>query len=143
MPAGWVAAILWGMDTPEPDKRPFQFSLRSMLLLTVFVAVVCSIGVCTDWSVAAVIGVGGMTGGIVARSWRGLMLGLFVGGMGAFTAAAACMILGVLLFSGPVGVVGGPSWANGLIVVMELAAIIGSAIGGILGGRLARYRSER
>ena len=60
------------MPTPEPKLPWYQFSLRSLFLLTVFVALLCSIGVCTDWSVAAVIGVGSITGGIIARNWRGM-----------------------------------------------------------------------
>jgi len=34
------------MSTPEPELRWYQFSLRSLLLFTTFVAVLCSIGVC-------------------------------------------------------------------------------------------------
>ncbi len=46
------------MNDCEPTRRPFQFSLWSLLVLTTFVAVLCSIGVCTHWVVPLILLVG-------------------------------------------------------------------------------------
>ena len=54
----------------EPKLFWYQFGLRSLLLLTLFVAVLCLIGVCTHWLISVAIGmivvVGGFAGRIVA-----------------------------------------------------------------------------
>ena len=44
----------------EPVRRLFQYSLWSLFVLTTFVAVLCSIGVCTDWTavVTLLVGIG-------------------------------------------------------------------------------------
>jgi hypothetical protein len=46
------------MSDIEPTRPPFQYSLWSLFVLTTFVAVLCSILVCTDWAVPVVIIVG-------------------------------------------------------------------------------------
>jgi hypothetical protein len=47
------------MNDLEPNRRPFQYSLWSLFVLTTLVAVLCSFGVCcTDWSVPIVLVVG-------------------------------------------------------------------------------------
>ncbi|MGO9115110.1 MAG: hypothetical protein ACLP9L_38350 [Thermoguttaceae bacterium] len=46
------------MSNPEPQGRPFQFSLWSLLVLTTVVSILCSIGVCTIWSFPIAIGAG-------------------------------------------------------------------------------------
>jgi len=128
------------MPAREPDLPWYQFSLRSLLLLTLFVAVLCSIGVRTHWSVTAAIAVGGITGGIVARSWLGLVLGVMSGGMCAVAMAAVCVIMWRLLFRVPFSM---SIPLDGVSDGIRLAAIIGSLLGGVLGGRVARFRSQR
>jgi hypothetical protein len=60
----------------------YQFSLRSLLLFVLFVAVLCSIGVCTHWLVSAFIAmtvtVGGSAGWIVARTRSGFVQGVVI-----------------------------------------------------------------
>lgn len=46
------------MNDPESQRRPFQYSLWSLLVFSTIVAVLCSIGVSTDWSIPVVIIVG-------------------------------------------------------------------------------------
>ena len=119
--------------SPEPKLPWYQFSLRSLLLLPLVVAVLCSIGVCSDWSVAAIIAVGGVSGRIVAKSWVGLIIGVLAGNVGACLAGIlVCTFARSLIpFS--------PTW----LFLLRTAMIIGSLIGGVLGGYKARYRSER
>ena len=118
------------MPTPK-----FQFSLRSLMLFTLFVAVLCSIGVCTDWVVSAVIAGGGIAGSIVRRSWLGFLQGIVeeVCGRG-------CQRCVLLLGTVKASIFWVPPWQ--LTVGMKIGAFIGSLIGGVFGG-LARYRSSR
>ncbi len=46
------------MNDSEHQRRPFQYSLRSLFVLTTLVAVLCSIGASADWRVPAMIVVG-------------------------------------------------------------------------------------
>jgi len=46
------------MSEIDPNRHPFQYSLWSLLVLTTLISVLCSIGVCTDWSVPIAIGAG-------------------------------------------------------------------------------------
>jgi len=46
------------MNDDDSQRRPFQYSLWSLFVLTTLVAVICSIGVCTNWAVPVVIIVG-------------------------------------------------------------------------------------
>ena len=125
------------MSIPEPELRPFQFTLRSLLLLAGFVAILCSIGVCTDWIVAVALAVGGITGGIVARKLSGLAIGAFFG-MACAVGAAAVFGLLVFLLLGKFSL-----WDPRLNAVMAIAAFIGSLVGGAMGGLMARYLSGR
>lgn len=127
------------MSTSELERRRFQFSLRSLLVFTVFVAVLCSIGVCTFWSVSAVIAAGGGAGRIISGTWLGLVLGVVLGGLCAALAVVVSALLEVLLFGSPM------NWASDwpFAVATLIAAIVGSVIGGVLGGRVARFRSEQ
>ena len=43
------------MNDSEPTRRPFQFSLWSLLVLTTLVAVLCSMVVCTNWAVPIIL----------------------------------------------------------------------------------------
>ncbi len=125
------------MATPEPPW--YQFSLRSLLLLTAFVAVLCSLGVCTDWSIAAVVAVGGVAGGIITRTRSGLLHGIMYGVGFSGMAAAACVLLWFFeLLNVPRLWV--PWQSAGAI---KIAAVIGSLIGGILGGLSVRRRSRQ
>ena len=76
-------AMLSNMPTPKPKPPRYQFSLRSLLLLTLVIAVLCSIGVCTHWLVSAVIAlpvaIGGIAGWIVAGTGEGFVMGIVVG----------------------------------------------------------------
>ncbi len=123
------------MSTPEPEKRPFQFSLRSLLLFTLYVAVLCSIGVCTNWGVT-ILAVGGLAGRLVSRKWLGLVLGTIAGGIGAAMALVCLCFLAFAMHSDLL-----PSWQ--LYAAVVTTATIGSLLGGLLVGRVLRYRSER
>jgi hypothetical protein len=47
------------MSDIEPTRRPFKYSLWSLLVLMTVVSVLCSIGVCcTDWSAPVTVAVG-------------------------------------------------------------------------------------
>ncbi len=127
------------MSTPESKLPWYQFSLRSLLLFTAFVAVLCSMGIRTDWSVSAVIAVGGVVGGIVARTWAGLVLGGVLGSMCAVVGVVAFAFVWCIVFRMPM--VWKPFWE--LIAAVKIVAIIGSLAGGVLGGFTARFRSER
>jgi hypothetical protein len=41
--------------SPEPELPWYQFTPQSLFLLTAFVAVLCSIGVCTHWAFSAIL----------------------------------------------------------------------------------------
>jgi uncharacterized membrane protein len=109
------------MNGSEPKLRRYQFRLRSLLQLTVFVAVLCSIGVYTHWAFAAAIVIGGIAGGLFAGTWLGVAQGAVSGTI--CSVVAAFIVL--------------PSeqrfWA---------AAIISSLLGGILGGYSAQYHAD-
>ena len=128
------------MNAPDPKLPWYQFSLRSLLLLTVFVALLCSIGIRTDWRVSAVIAViaaGGITGRIVPRTWLGFVFGIVAGGVCAAVAAIASTLVWIDVF-------GMPFLPNRYYdVTMIIAGFIGSLIGGIVGGRYARTRPRQ
>jgi len=112
----------------------YQFSLRSLLLFTLFVAVLCSIGVCTDWLVSAVVGWTVMIGGIAGRIVAGIKAGFIQGVLGAILLALPISLLLVRAF--PQELFHAP-WL--LIVVLGILVLIG----GTLGGYSVRRRSER
>ena len=56
-----------GMTTPNPQRRWYQFSLRLLLLLTGFVAVLCSIGIWTNWYFSALLATIVLFSGIARR----------------------------------------------------------------------------
>ncbi len=39
------------MQNADPSRRRYQYSLRSLMAFATFIAVLCSIGTCTTWSV--------------------------------------------------------------------------------------------
>lgn len=79
------------MTDPESKLRWYQFSLRSLLGLTAFVAVLCSIGLCIHWILSALISivaaVGGIAGWIVGRLCLGFAAGIVYG---------ACFLVGTV-----------------------------------------------
>ncbi len=117
------------------SKSPrYQFSLRSLLLWTWFVAVVCSIGVRTHWLVSAAIAlpvvIGGTAGWIVAGTGEGLVQGIVVGFLFLFVDFLVC---GAFLSDIPHVVAA----TLQRFAVFHVIAVL---IGGILGGLLERFR---
>ena len=119
---------------PTPKLPWYQFSLRSLLLLTVFVAVLCSIGVCTHWLGPIAIGMlalAGITGRIVAGTRLGFVLGVMFG-MPFFLIQ---VVANVSLSPLPLRLE--PSWQLGV------SSAIGAILGGVAGGIMVRPRSPR
>jgi len=106
-------------------------------IFTLFVAVLCSIGVCTDWLVSVVLAatvlIGGVAGRIVAGTRLGFVQGAVFGILFLLTAVFACIILAPLLFWQA-------SWeSREFYVLLGVAALIG----GMMGGFTVRPRSGR
>jgi hypothetical protein len=121
------------MNDSDPELPWYQFSLRSLLLFTVFVAVACAVGVHTDWSFSAVIAasamVGGVSGGMVARTRTGFIVGA-VYAIPLFFFTVLC--IAILRFPS--------SWwwdVRDWGLVSRIAVLIGGIAGGIWGGRAA------
>jgi hypothetical protein len=99
------------------------------LLLTLFVAVLCSIGVCTHWAVsvavAIAVAIGGIAGKIAAGTRFGFVLGVVLVIQFLFWAGIVCAFL-VWQFAFLV------HWElRGLLsVVLVIAALIGGIVGG-------------
>jgi len=119
------------MPSPNPNQPWYQFSLRSLLLLTLFVAVLCSLGVYTHWIFSVVIGsavlIGGIAGWTVARTRIGFVQGVVFGIEFLLGAAILCIVLDILPWEA--------SWRWGV----ALGTVV--LIGGILGGLTVRPRS--
>jgi len=124
---------------PPPNLPWYQFSLRSLLLFAVFVAVVCSIGVYTNWAfsviLAAIFVIGGILGGIVAGTKAGFVRGAWV----ALFLFLISVFGSVLFFAVFPQVLSSESsfWFG---VALDGIAVL---IGGVLGGYTARPRSGR
>ena len=108
---------------PNPNLPWYQFSLRSLLLLTLYVAVLCSLGICTHWIFSVVIGIGGIAGWIVARTWFGFLLG-------AMWALAFVLLIPALALNIPMAL---EDWQQYAILV--IAAIVGGVLGGFRAGK--------
>lgn len=114
----------------------YQFSLRSLLLLTVFVGVLCALGIYTHWLFATVIGLtvlcGGIAGWIGARTRLGFVLGIVV-------AVSFVLLVGffLLLFFGLLGAAQWPRW-----LLCAVAAVVAS-VSGLVGGFTVRPRSAK
>jgi hypothetical protein len=109
----------------------FQFSLRSLLIFTLFVAVLCSIGVCTHWIISAVIGIGGMVGRIAARRDLGFLVGGIYGtlfGVIAFLLSIVAEMYGAT----------GSRIATWPLAVHVGITLFGAIAGGVRGGLTAR-----
>jgi hypothetical protein len=118
------------MVAPKPPW--YQFSLLSLFLLTLFVAVLCSLGVCTHWIVSAVVAfavtIGGIAGRIVAGTRLGFVQGAAFGIQCFLWAGLFCLFLPFPWQA---------SWQLG--VVLGIAVLIG----GVVGGFTVRPRSGR
>ena len=133
--AAGILAILSDMSTPEPELRWYQFTLRSLMLLTLFVAVICSLGVCTHWLVSAVIAMfalAGMAGRIVAGTRLGFVQGVVFG----IQFLLAAVVIHLLLF--PFLPFWVAPWLRLLLdepwrlgVVLGIVVLIGGALGGL------------
>ena len=131
------------MTDPKPKLRWFQFSLAALLLLTLFVAVLCSIAVCTHWFfsglLAATVLIGGIAGRIVAGTSKGFLYGIvfgiellfWVGYVGSF-------LLALLLPENVFSLLLRSDALRPLFVVLAIVVLIG----GIAGGLLVRFRSR-
>jgi hypothetical protein len=120
------------MPTPKPKQPWYQFSLRSLLLLTVFVAVLCFIGVCTNWLFSALAAMTVLIGGTAGRIVAGTRLGFVQGVLFGIQFALSCLFLPfpfLLNWESP--------WPWG--VVLGIAVLIG----GVLGGYSVRPRTGR
>ncbi len=126
--------MLSNMPTPKPKPPRYQFSLRSLLLLTLVIAVLCSIGVCTHWLVSAVIAlpvaIGGIAGWIVAGTGEGFVMGIVVGILFLLGDFVICCA-----FLSAIPQVVEVRWQ--LFAAFHLIALL---MGGILGGLLERVR---
>jgi len=74
----------------------YQFSLRSLLLFTLFVAVLCSIGISVHWVISVILGVvglGGIVGRIVAKRNLGFLFGGLYGTIFGVNMGLLCLIL--------------------------------------------------
>ena len=115
------------MTAAKPTLSPwYQFSLRSLLLLTLFVAALCSIGVCTHWLISAFVAMVTIVG-IMGRIVAGIRLGFVAGVL-----YGILFILAVFLFL--------PThWTTWECLS---ATGIAALIGGVVGGLSARASSE-
>ena len=128
-------------DGMATSKLPwYQFSLRSFLLLTLFVAVLCSLWVCMSWVISAVVGIGGLAGRIVARRNFGFVVGGVFGSVVAPITFVLASFVGdlVLAFVAPAEIL---LYLGPILGVM--AALIGSTLGGVFGGLVARNPIEK
>ena len=122
------------MPTPETERHWYQFSLRSLLLFTAFVAILCSVGVCTKWGVSATIAasllIGGVSGGMVAGTRMGFVIGA-VYAMPLFFFAVISLAILRFPFS---------LWWNldDWWIACRIAVLIGGVWGGVSGGLAAR-----
>jgi hypothetical protein len=71
--AGELGANMIEMPDPAPTRRRFQFRLRTLLLFILFVAVLCSIGVSTNWFMSLAVLIGLPAGLFVARAKEGVL----------------------------------------------------------------------
>ena len=121
-------------------SKPNQFSLPTLMLLTLFVAVLCFLGLYMDWVVPAVIGwtvmIGGTAGRIVAGTRLGFVQGVVFAVLFLLWAGFASLLL-PFLEDAP--------WRMG--VTLGLAVLIGgmslrdkSVCDTILGGYTVRPR---
>jgi len=118
-----------------PSHPWYQFSLRSLLLLVVFVALLCVLGRYTHWLLAAIIGLtvlcGGIAGWIVAHTRLGFVQGIVF-------AVQFVLLVGLFLLL-PLGFFGAESTRWLLCVVTAVVA----SVSGVVGGITVRSRSAK
>ena len=132
------------MSTPAPKLPWYQFSLRSLLLLTLFVALLCSIRVSTGRGyAAAVVVVNVLISGFAGRTVAGTRLGLVLGCVSGCLCAGISAFTCAFVWGDTFGMrsLGLPRWE--CVIAMNAVATVGSAVGGALGGFVARHRSRR
>ena len=130
------------MGTPELPW--YQFSLRSLFLLTLFVAVLCSVGVCTHWLISAVVALAVAIGGVAGRIVAGTRLGFVQGVVFGIQFLLAAVLISLLLF--PVLLCWDTPWLRLLLDgPWRLEVVLGIVvlIGGVVGGLSVRPRSGR
>ncbi len=126
------------MDTPATEIPWYQFSLRSTLVFTACVAVLCSVGILTSWLFSAYLAAAALTGGVAGRLVVGARLALVQGAIYGilffFLTAFGLLVPSLLWFD----IWDLFIWAN---VVSWTAVFIGGVLGGVLGGLSVRSRS--
>jgi hypothetical protein len=122
------------MNYLEPERRWHQFSLRSLLLFSTLIAIICSIGASTHWTVAAELGVSLIVGAVCGGIVRGTRVGLSLGAAYAIPGFIfAIVLMTVLMFPGS-GLWDHSEWA----IVCRIAVLAGGILGGVSGGIAAR-----
>lgn len=111
----------------------YQFSLRSLVLLTTFVVVLCSLGVCTYWQFSVIIGICGIAGRIAARRDFGYLVGSIFGVLFTLIAFSLAGELDHVLM-----LVGLRPDMLLWTVLETVVALIGVIFGGVLGGLIIR-----
>ena len=123
------------MDTPATEIPWYQFSLRSTLVFTACVAVLCSVGILTSWLFSAYLAAAALTGGVAGR----LVVGArwpsskepFMEFSFSFLTAFGLLVPSLLWFD----IWDLFIWAN----VVSWTAVF---IGGVLGGVRAGFRRD-
>jgi len=131
----WIVLLLFWIAARLAFSRPFQFSLRSLMLFVLGVALLCSLGKCTHWLVPVVLAatglIGGIAGSLVAGIKAGFVEGALYGILFFLFAFVGCARL-VVAFPG----LGDVVWR-----LFSMICGIALLIGGILGGYSVRPRS--
>ena len=126
----------------SPRRRWYQYSLRSLFLAGLFVAVLCSLGVCTHWLLSVAVAVM-MVGGVVGRRVAGRRLGFVWGAING----SLLSIIAVGIFMAALGSPSWRYWTRFGFAILEATvvttAVIGALVGGYLGGFVARLASPR
>jgi len=128
------------MSTPTPEAPWYQFSLSSLLLFTLFAAIICSLAVGVDWVVAVVVleavVIGGLAGITAAGSRQGFVEGIAVA---VYLILLAAVIGGIFFVCALVdqffSFANAPHWYRlwrlMTIVICGTAALIGGTLGGL------------
>jgi hypothetical protein len=93
--------LLASTDASKPDEKSpwYQFSVRSLLLLTVFAAVLCTIGVHMHWLLSAFLATIVLVGGIAGRIVAGINRGFVWGVVGAVYSFLFSLFVALLLIA--------------------------------------------
>lgn len=119
-------------------RAKFQYSIRSLLLLTLFVAVLCSLGACTSWLASVAVAVTIVIGGIAGRIVAGTRLGFIQGALFAIQFVVIAVIVG-LVDQAPIPILQREaSWG-----LSDLYFGVAALVGGIVGGFTVRPRPRQ